>query len=135
MPLVKTLRTLLTNNIPEILPEIRMAISGLFDQMHESHPVVKGKDGGKSCQDGELICVFRSQDFSLVLNGSGSCRLYQCAGIFWNGTRYLDHCPSLALKMTGSAQNKIFLKSAIDFIEKTLLIAEVVRLLPSSIAP
>jgi hypothetical protein len=47
MPLVKTLRTLLTNNVPEILPEIRMTVSGLFDQMHESHPVVKGDFSGE----------------------------------------------------------------------------------------
>lgn len=43
MPLVRTLRTLLTNNIPEILPEIRLAISALFDEMHDKHPVVDGK--------------------------------------------------------------------------------------------
>lgn len=41
--LVKALRTLLTNNVPEILPELRDAISGLFDQMHESHPVINGE--------------------------------------------------------------------------------------------
>lgn len=43
MPLVKTLRTLLTNNLPQIIPDIRLAISELFDQMIGSHPVIDGE--------------------------------------------------------------------------------------------
>jgi len=42
MPLVRILRTYLTNNVPELIPEIRIAISELFDQIHERHSVVKG---------------------------------------------------------------------------------------------
>ena len=45
LPLVRVLRTLLTNNIPYILPELRLATSELFDQMHDSHPIVKSKRG------------------------------------------------------------------------------------------
>lgn len=48
MPLVRTLRTFLTNNLSEIIPEIRMALSGLFDRMRDSHPVIDGKDIGEN---------------------------------------------------------------------------------------
>ncbi|KAL9601988.1 MAG: hypothetical protein Q9179_002680 [Wetmoreana sp. 5 TL-2023] len=43
-PLVKTLRTLLTNNITEILPDIRLAVSAIFDQKYDSHPVINGEN-------------------------------------------------------------------------------------------
>lgn len=33
------------------------------------------------------------------------------------------------------AQDKQFMKAAIDFIENTLLIAEILRLLPNSLVP
>ncbi len=75
MPLVRTLRTLLTNNIPEILPEIRMSISGLFDQMHDSHPVVKGEHSGKTAETA-TDRLFRCQGLSVVFNGVRSCRLF-----------------------------------------------------------
>ena len=42
MPLVRTLRTLLTNNLPEIIPEIQTAVSGLFDQIYDSQPAIQG---------------------------------------------------------------------------------------------
>jgi hypothetical protein len=40
---VRALRTLLTNNLPEVLPELRISVSNLIDEMHASHPVVDGK--------------------------------------------------------------------------------------------
>ena len=39
---VRALRTLLTNNIPAILPELRITISTAIDDMHASHPIVNG---------------------------------------------------------------------------------------------
>lgn len=89
MPLVKTLRTLLTNNVPEILPEIRMAVSELFDLMHDSHPVAEGENDGicvKTAADDRVRC----QSVSVVLNDSRSCRLFQCASILWNRARCLN---------------------------------------------
>lgn len=41
--LVRVLRTLLTKNIPEVLPELRIAISSAIDDMHDSHPIFDGK--------------------------------------------------------------------------------------------
>lgn len=46
-PLLKTLRVLLTGHLPHVLPSIRYAVSDMFDQLHESHPIVNGAK--KSC--------------------------------------------------------------------------------------
>lgn len=42
-PLVRTLRTLLTNHLPDILPDARRSMSALFDGILESHSMVNGK--------------------------------------------------------------------------------------------
>lgn len=42
-PLIRTLRTFLTNHLPEILPEIRRSLSYILDQNYNSCSVVKGK--------------------------------------------------------------------------------------------
>lgn len=40
---VRALRTLLTENIPKVLPELRIAVSTAIDDMHDSHPISDGK--------------------------------------------------------------------------------------------
>lgn len=40
---VRALRTLLTNNLPQVLPELRISISTMIDEMYDSHPVINGK--------------------------------------------------------------------------------------------
>lgn len=40
--LIKTLRNDLTGHLPEMLPEIRLSMSALFDQNYESLPMQKG---------------------------------------------------------------------------------------------
>lgn len=42
---VRALRTLLTNNIPEVLPELRIAVSTALDDMHDLHPISNGNHG------------------------------------------------------------------------------------------
>jgi hypothetical protein len=42
-PLVRALRALLTNHVPEILPDIRRAMAAKFDQKLQSCPVTDGK--------------------------------------------------------------------------------------------
>ena len=39
---IKALRTLLTNNMPSILPDLRYGITENLTQILESHPVVNG---------------------------------------------------------------------------------------------
>ena len=41
---VRALRTLLTNNMPDILPDLRLAITENFARLHSGHPTVNGKD-------------------------------------------------------------------------------------------
>ena len=40
---VRALRTLLTNNMPAILPDLRIAIAQNFAKMHAKHPIINGK--------------------------------------------------------------------------------------------
>ena len=47
-PLLKTLRNLLTGHLPEILPEIRRSMSGLFDRLYDSHPILNGEIGTRT---------------------------------------------------------------------------------------
>jgi hypothetical protein len=42
-PLARTLRTLLTNHLPDILPDIRRSMSALLDSTKDLHPMVNGK--------------------------------------------------------------------------------------------
>ncbi|UKZ64992.1 uncharacterized protein TrAtP1_006194 [Trichoderma atroviride] len=42
MPLIRTLRTLLTNHLPDILPDIRRSMSVLLDRAQDSQPIVNG---------------------------------------------------------------------------------------------
>lgn len=39
---IRALRTLLTNNLPQILPDLSNIIRARFAEMHERHPVVNG---------------------------------------------------------------------------------------------
>ncbi|CAG8981795.1 hypothetical protein HYALB_00004738 [Hymenoscyphus albidus] len=101
-PLVRTLRTFLTNNIPDILPEIRLAISKLFDDLYDTQPVVDG--------------VKHSLLYKMVKEAVAY---------------------SNALSFFGKelAHNREFIEAAVNFIESTILISEIIRLLPHWIAP
>ncbi|GAB1318482.1 Cytochrome P450 monooxygenase AtmP [Madurella fahalii] len=100
-PLIRTLRTLLTNHLPEILPEIRRSMSGLMDTLYDAHPVVNGTKS--------------SPLYSMVVKG-------------------IAHSNALAFFGTDLARNETFMKAGIDFIEQTVLIAEILRVLPSVIS-
>jgi hypothetical protein len=95
-PLPRMLRSLLTNNLPQILPESRLGNSAIMDDMYEI------KD--------------RPHVSKMIRDA-------------------VAHTNALAFFGKELAHNKDFMTDAIDFIEKTIIIAEVVRLLPSFIAP
>lgn len=40
---VRALRTLLTNHLPEILPDLGVIIRSRFEEMHQQHPIINGK--------------------------------------------------------------------------------------------
>ncbi|EGD92510.1 hypothetical protein TESG_00083 [Trichophyton tonsurans CBS 112818] len=101
-PLVRTLRSLLTNNVPNLVPDIRAAVSKMFDTFHDSLPAT---------------------------NGAKVAPLYPMV------KEAVAYSNALAFFGVELAQDKQFMKAAIDFIENTLLIAEILRLLPNSLVP
>ncbi|UKZ75705.1 hypothetical protein TrVFT333_003397 [Trichoderma virens FT-333] len=101
-PLIRTLRTLLTNHLPDILPDARRSMSALFDGILESRSMVNGS--------------YTSPLFPMVIE----------AIALTNATAFFGR---------DLAHNKVFMNAAMNFIEQTLITAEVVRVLPSAIAP
>ncbi|KAG9237932.1 cytochrome P450 [Amylocarpus encephaloides] len=99
---VRALRTLLTNNLPEVLPELRISASSLMDEMHASHPVVNDV---KQSPLLPMILHLTALTNARAFFGQELCR------------------------------NEDFMRSAMNFIEQTLALAEMIRLLPNSIAP
>ncbi|KAL6876964.1 cytochrome P450 [Trichoderma novae-zelandiae] len=101
-PLVRTLRTLLTNHLPDILPDARRSMSVLFDSLVESRPMGNGSS--------------TSPLFPMVVE----------AIALTNATAFFGKDLS---------RDKGFMTAALSFIEQTLITAEVVRILPSAVAP
>jgi hypothetical protein len=101
-PLIKTLRTLLTNNIPELLPRIRIAVSCKIEAALESAATVNGKK--------------QLPLYSTIVNS-------------------VSYSNALAFFGEDLAHDTDFIRSAMQFIESTLLVAEIVRLLPTWMAP
>lgn len=101
-PLIKTLRTLLTNNIPQILPSIRIAVSSKIDAVVENLATTHG--------------VKHLPLYSTIL----SCVSYSNALAFFG---------------EDLARDAEFMKAAVQFIESTLLVAEILRLLPAWMHP
>ncbi|KAI1824544.1 cytochrome P450 [Xylaria intraflava] len=97
-PLLKTLRNLLTGHLPNVLPELRRSMSGMFDEMHDSHPVVNG--------------IKLSPVYPMVIRAIAQSNAFAFFG-------------------KELSANEDFMKTGMVFIEETLVIAEVVRLLPS----
>ncbi|TGO16642.1 hypothetical protein BPAE_0481g00020 [Botrytis paeoniae] len=95
-PLGRTLRSLLTNNIPNLLPVTRTGTGTILDDMFDAE------------QKPHLSEIMRQAVASTN---------------------------AIALFGQEQAKNKEFMHAAIDFIEKTIIIAEVVRLLPPFLAP
>jgi hypothetical protein len=101
-PLIKTLRTLLTNNIPELLPRIRIAVSSRIE-----------------------AALDRAAD----IDGKKQLSLYSTI------VSSVSHTNALAFFGEELAHDPKFIESAMQFIESTLLVAEILRLLPSWMAP
>ncbi|KAI1194760.1 cytochrome P450 [Nemania serpens] len=96
-PLLKTLRYHLTGHLPNILPEIRVSMSAMFDDLYDSHPLVQGQK--------------ISPIYPMVI-------------------RAIVHSNAYAFFGTELSGNKEFMRTGMVFIEETLILAEVVRLVP-----
>ncbi|KAI0886348.1 cytochrome P450 [Annulohypoxylon maeteangense] len=100
-PLLRTIRYLLTEHLPYILPDIRTSISHMFDQRYESHPIVNNQK--------------LSPIYPMVIGAVARSNAYAFFG-------------------QELSKDEKFMEAGMVFIEQTLLIAEVVRLLPHSIS-
>ncbi|KAH8690385.1 hypothetical protein GQ44DRAFT_765501 [Phaeosphaeriaceae sp. PMI808] len=92
IPLIKTLRTLLTNNIPELLPRIRIVVSSKLEATLDS-----------------VATINRKKQVLLYSTIIGS----------------VSYSNDLAFFGEKLAQDSDFIKSAMQFIKSTLLVAEV----------
>ncbi|CAP64816.1 uncharacterized protein PODANS_5_3660 [Podospora anserina S mat+] len=99
IPLIRTLRVMLTNHLPEVLPQIRRSMSALMDNEIDSAPKL---------EDGKTMTP----------------KLYHII------IKAIAHSNALAFFGEDLAKNERFMKAAMTFIEQTLLIAEILRLLP-----
>ncbi|KAM7208248.1 putative cytochrome P450 E-class, group IV [Naviculisporaceae sp. PSN 640] len=100
-PLIRTLRTLLTNHLPDVLPDIKSLLSRILQ-----------------------TTVSEAQDDA---GTEASFALYPMV------VKAVSRSNALAFFGPDLARNEAFLKAAIDFIEQTLVIAEIIRLLPESL--
>ncbi|KAF2031754.1 cytochrome P450 [Setomelanomma holmii] len=99
---IRALRTLLTNNLPQILPDLSCIIRTRFEQLQAGHPIV----------DGNIHSPVYHMIVKLVV-------LSNAVSFFGKDL----------------AKDEGFMVSALAYIEETLLCAEIVRLLPSFMAP
>ena len=119
-PLIRTLRTLLTNHLPEVLPDIRRKMTGVL-KSHQPSNHQESKPFQLALYPTVVQAIARSN--ALAFFGDDLCR------------RALNHSSVWSLLTPfPKARNDKFLKAAISFIEQTVLIAEILRLLPTSLS-
>ncbi|KAI1775359.1 cytochrome P450 [Hypoxylon cercidicola] len=99
---VRALRTLLTSNLPQILPDLSTIIRTRFEELHAEHPIVNGA---------KHTPVYPSIVKLVVLSN--------------------------AVSFFGKelAKDEEFMVSALEYIEETLICAEIVRLVPKILVP
>ncbi|KAJ0418881.1 cytochrome P450 [Aspergillus carlsbadensis] len=99
---VRAMRTLLTSNLPQILPNLSTLINTSLTEMLQGHPIVTGS---RHCP------VYHMVQKLVVLANAVS---------FFG--EYL-------------ARNETFMVAALQYIEETILCAEILRLLPRALTP
>ncbi|KAI0870674.1 cytochrome P450 [Hypoxylon argillaceum] len=99
---VKTLRTLLTNNLPSILPDLELLIRIRFSEMYAE---------------------------SKVVNGNRHFPVYP------NIVKIVVLCNSRSFFGQELCKNDSFMLAARNYVEETLICAELVKLMPKSLAP
>ncbi|KAH7310888.1 cytochrome P450 [Stachybotrys elegans] len=99
---IRALRTLLTNNLPQILPDLSAIIRSRMMELRESHKTVNGEK--------------QSPVYPMVVK----------LVVLSNAVSFFGK---------DLAKDEKFMESALEYIEQTLICAEIVRLLPKFIAP
>ncbi|KAL2786711.1 cytochrome P450 [Aspergillus keveii] len=99
---IRALRTLLTNNIPQILPSLSMLINTSLTDLLAEHPIVDGS------------------------RHSPVYHVIQKLVVLSNAVSFFGE---------DSAQNEEFMVSALQYIEETILCAEILKLMPRALTP
>ncbi|RYP12757.1 hypothetical protein DL767_011140 [Monosporascus sp. MG133] len=99
---IRALRTLLVNNLPDILPSLGPMIRARFEELHLGHTQVGGRR--------------QSPVYPMIVN----IVVLTNAVSFFGGS---------------IARNEKFMRSALAYVEETLISAEVIRLLPKMFQP
>jgi hypothetical protein len=115
---VRALRTLLTNNLPQILPDISTTINTRFAELRSGHKTVNGK----RCAP---VSIYDA-DFELDAIHSPVYPMIVKLTVLTN---------ALAFFGKDLAKDEAFMVSALAYIEDTLMCAELVRLLPGFVVP
>ncbi|KFA71335.1 hypothetical protein S40288_09118 [Stachybotrys chartarum IBT 40288] len=98
---IRALRTLLTNNLPQILPTLGSIIRIRFQEMHENYRVMQGTK--------------HSPVYPMIVK----------LVVLSNAVSFFGE---------GLTKNGQFMESALEYIEQTLMCAEVIRLVPKWLA-
>ncbi|KAI1119833.1 cytochrome P450 [Nemania abortiva] len=98
---VRALRTLLTNNLPQILPELGTIIKATFTRSHAEHKVIGGA---------------------------------RHSPIYPTVVKLVVMSNALSFFGKDLAMNEKFLASALNYVEETLMCAEIIKLLPKRLA-
>lgn len=138
---IRALRVLLTNNLPHILPDLGVIIRARFAELHESHSNVNGMIKVPRKSRGALIYSF----FFLGAKGSPVYPMVVKLVVLSNavsffgkdlGRRIFKLIVAIRVFLTISpAKNEDFMVSALQYIEQTLICAEIIRLLPTWMEP
>ncbi|EAQ83430.1 hypothetical protein CHGG_09834 [Chaetomium globosum CBS 148.51] len=124
---VKALRTMLTNNLPAVLPDLSTIIRTRFESLHEAHPKINGVTQSPVYVMNVKLVVL-SNAVSFFGKDLGMANPYHMA----HPTRLI---PVTMLTIIMTAKNEAFMESALTYIEETFVCAEIVRLLPKFMSP
>lgn len=141
---VRALRTLLTNNLPQILPDLGRTTTKCFVDLHSKHALV---DGNKLLQNRTsfvglpLICGTGARHTPVFPTIVKLVVLANAVSFF--GKDIGESSPgSIRLQKHGycrlteqPAKDERFMTSALAYVEETLICAEIVRLVPKFLAP
>uniref|UniRef100_A0A0B7KLU2 Cytochrome P450 n=2 Tax=Bionectria ochroleuca TaxID=29856 RepID=A0A0B7KLU2_BIOOC len=118
---VRAIRTLLTNNLPQILPDLSAIIGSRLEEMGDSYPTVNGT---------KQYPVYPAVVKLVVLSNAVS---------FFDKHLGMALPPMIQIQMQEltiyPAKNDGFMVSAWEFIEETVICAEIIRVLPKFIRP
>jgi hypothetical protein len=99
---IRALRTLLTSNLPKILPDLTCIIRTRFQELHATHPVI---DGTMTVGEHllQLTTMNRKEAVGCIPHDCETSRAFKRRLFFWERSRYVSNTsrirfPGLALK-------------------------------------